>query len=71
MVRSTLEEKLTGNQLAHLDRIFILEGLFTVLVGAVSKWWIVDWPETAKFLNDDERRLLLARLETDTGEAKS
>lgn len=50
--------------------IFILEGLFTVLVGAVSKWWIADWPETARFLNDDERRLLLARLGSDTGEAK-
>ncbi|GAP92265.1 putative MFS general substrate transporter [Rosellinia necatrix] len=50
--------------------IFILEGLLTVLVGAVSKWWIADWPETAKFLNEDERRLLIARLEKDIGEAK-
>ncbi|KAI3329765.1 major facilitator superfamily domain-containing protein [Ustulina deusta] len=50
--------------------IFIIEGLFTVLVGVVSKWWITDWPETARFLNDDERSLLLARLAQDTGEAK-
>ncbi len=53
------------------NRIFIIEGLFTVLVGVVSKWWITDWPETASFLNDDERSLLLARLAQDTGEAKS
>ncbi|KAI1272103.1 major facilitator superfamily domain-containing protein [Xylaria sp. FL0933] len=50
--------------------IFILEGLFTVLVGVISKWWITDWPETASFLNDDERSLLLARLAQDTGEAR-
>ncbi|KAJ3557628.1 hypothetical protein NPX13_g9888 [Xylaria arbuscula] len=50
--------------------IFILEGLFTVVAGVLSKWWITDWPETAKFLNDDERSLLLARLAQDTGEAK-
>ncbi|RWA07634.1 hypothetical protein EKO27_g7470 [Xylaria grammica] len=50
--------------------IFILEGLFTVVVGAISKWWITDWPETAKFLNDDERSHLLSRLAQDTGEAK-
>ncbi|KAI0399989.1 major facilitator superfamily domain-containing protein [Xylaria palmicola] len=50
--------------------IFILEGLFTIVVGALSKLWIVDWPETARFLSDDERRLLLARLAQDIGEAR-
>ncbi|KAI3320549.1 MFS general substrate transporter [Xylariaceae sp. AK1471] len=50
--------------------IFIIEGLITVVIGAVSKWWIVDWPETASFLSDDERRFLLARLAQDTGEAR-
>ncbi|KAI0515168.1 major facilitator superfamily domain-containing protein [Xylaria bambusicola] len=50
--------------------IFILEGLFTIVVGVISKWWIADWPETAKFLTDEERSLLIARLAQDTGEAK-
>ena len=50
--------------------IFIIEGLGTVVVAAASKFFIVDWPETSKFLNDDERRLLLRRLRNDVAEAK-
>lgn len=51
-------------------RIFILEGLLTVVAGVVAKWWIPDWPETAKFLNDDERSRLVSRLADDSGNAK-
>ncbi|KAE8368275.1 major facilitator superfamily domain-containing protein [Aspergillus caelatus] len=50
--------------------IFIIEGLATVVIAAISKFLIVDWPESAKFLNDDERALLLARLKEDQGEAR-
>jgi len=50
--------------------IFIIEGLMTIVVGIASKWLIVDWPETAKFLNDEERALLVARLTLDAGEAQ-
>ncbi|ETS80946.1 hypothetical protein PFICI_08475 [Pestalotiopsis fici W106-1] len=50
--------------------IFILEGLLTVMVGCVSKWWIADWPETASFLSADERQILMRRLAQDTGEAR-
>ncbi|KAI1816434.1 major facilitator superfamily domain-containing protein [Poronia punctata] len=50
--------------------IFIIEGLITVVIGFASKWWIADWPETARFLTEDERRHLVARLAQDTGEAK-
>jgi cyanate permease len=39
-------------------------------VGVASKWLIPDWPETAKFLNEDERRLLIARLSADVADAK-
>ena len=35
--------------------IFILEGLFTIIVGVLSLWVIQDFPETAKFLNEEER----------------
>lgn len=41
----------------------------TVVIGVVSKWWVTDWPETASFLNDDERALLIARLSSDSGAA--
>lgn len=50
--------------------IFIIEGLGTVVIAAMSKLYIVDWPETAKFLDDDERHLLLRRLRNDVAEAK-
>ncbi|KAK2811321.1 hypothetical protein FQN50_002197 [Emmonsiellopsis sp. PD_5] len=42
--------------------IFIVEGLITVVVAVISKFLIVDWPETSKFLTEDERKLLLSRL---------
>ena len=51
-------------------RIFIIEGIITTLVGIAGKWTVADWPETAKFLNDEERALLVARLAADAGEAK-
>ncbi|KAF9892315.1 hypothetical protein FE257_002092 [Aspergillus nanangensis] len=47
--------------------IFILEGLATVVIALGSKIFIVDWPETARFLNDNEREMLLARLKADQG----
>ncbi|KAF1843935.1 MFS general substrate transporter [Cucurbitaria berberidis CBS 394.84] len=49
--------------------IFIIEGIVTVAFGLITKFWVTDWPETAKFLNEDERALLLARLSSDTGDA--
>ncbi|KMU78893.1 hypothetical protein CISG_07410 [Coccidioides immitis RMSCC 3703] len=45
--------------------IFILEGIATVVIAVASKFIIADWPETAKFLKEDERRLLIARLAAD------
>jgi fucose permease len=50
-------------------RIFIIEGLVTVFAGFIAKFWVPDWPETAKFLNPTDRALLLSRLRVDTGPA--
>ncbi|KAL1953680.1 hypothetical protein VTO42DRAFT_2391 [Malbranchea cinnamomea] len=50
--------------------VFILEGLLTVIIAVASKFIIVDWPETATFLNEDERRMLLARLMEDNGDVR-
>ena len=41
----------------------------TVAFGLVTKFWVTDWPETAGFLNDQERALLITRLSADTGDA--
>jgi hypothetical protein len=48
--------------------IFILEGLFTVLCALASFFILEDFPDTAKFLNDTERKLnLYLRNEVLTG----
>ncbi|KAK0731008.1 major facilitator superfamily domain-containing protein [Lasiosphaeris hirsuta] len=45
--------------------IFILEGLFTVLVGVASFWMVYDFPDEAKFLSDADRARVLRRLKLD------
>ncbi|KAF7308925.1 High-affinity nicotinic acid transporter [Mycena kentingensis (nom. inval.)] len=45
--------------------IFILEGLATVLAGAASFWIIQDFPDTAKFLTEAERAVVVRRLQSD------
>lgn len=45
--------------------IFILEGLATVLAGAASFWIIQDFPDTAKFLSEAERTVIIRRLQSD------
>ncbi|KAF6234434.1 hypothetical protein HO173_007467 [Letharia columbiana] len=50
--------------------IFIIEGLATFLFAVVSRFFIVDWPETAKFLSAEERQLLIRRLSEDAADAR-
>ena len=50
--------------------IFIIEGLATVILAMISRYFIVDWPETSSFLTTEERQLLLLRLEKDNQEAR-
>ncbi|KAJ7576968.1 MFS general substrate transporter [Mycena floridula] len=45
--------------------IFILEGLATVLAGVASFWIIQDFPDTAKFLSEAERTVVIRRLQGD------
>ncbi|KAI0769158.1 MFS general substrate transporter [Irpex lacteus] len=45
--------------------IFILEGLATVLAGVASFWIIQDFPDTAKFLTEEERTVVIRRLQDD------
>ncbi|CAG9990765.1 unnamed protein product [Clonostachys byssicola] len=42
--------------------IFILEGILTTLVALSSFYFIADYPDTAKFLTEDERAWVLHRL---------
>ncbi|KAJ3550419.1 hypothetical protein NM688_g5080 [Phlebia brevispora] len=45
--------------------IFILEGLITVVAGFASFWIIQDFPDTAKFLTEEERTFVIRRLQQD------
>ncbi|ETI19408.1 hypothetical protein G647_09241 [Cladophialophora carrionii CBS 160.54] len=46
--------------------IFILEGLLTIVVSAGSYFFIHNYPDTAKFLNEDEREYIQNRLRLDS-----
>ncbi|KAH9919552.1 MFS general substrate transporter [Fomitopsis serialis] len=45
--------------------IFILEGIVTVVVGGIAFFVLVDFPDTAKFLSEDERAYLIWRKKYD------
>lgn len=45
---------------------FIIEGLFTIVVGAAAYFFIHNYPDTAKFLSPKERDFIKARLEADS-----
>lgn len=42
--------------------IFIIEGLATIFVGVFCWWMVFDWPETARFLSEDDRIRVQCRL---------
>ncbi|KAH6697334.1 major facilitator superfamily domain-containing protein [Plectosphaerella plurivora] len=42
--------------------IFILEGIVTVLVGVVAYWFIQNYPDTATFITEEERKFIRAKL---------
>ena len=47
------------------SRIFIIEGLLTVVVGIAALFLVVDYPEEANFLTSEERQLLSQRMAED------
>ncbi|MEU6577624.1 MFS transporter [Streptomyces sp. NPDC046805] len=58
--------------LAGLDGwkwMFILEGAPTVLLALAVPWLLTDRPEQARWLNDEEKRLLAARIAADQPDA--
>lgn len=43
----------------------VLQGLLTVIAGVLSLWIIQDFPDTAKFLTETERVVVIRRLQQD------
>lgn len=50
---------------SFIERPSVLEGLATVIAGAASFWIIQDFPDTAKFLSEAERTVVVRRLQGD------
>lgn len=49
--------------------VFIIEGLLTAVVGLFCFFLVSDFPEEVKWLNDEERDFLRAKLARDVGKA--
>ncbi|KAI0090538.1 major facilitator superfamily domain-containing protein [Irpex rosettiformis] len=49
--------------------IFILEGLLTVVISVIAYWLVPTWSHKARWLTEDERTRLLARLAADSDAA--
>lgn len=49
--------------------VFIIEGLLTAVVGLICFFLVSDFPEEVKWLNDEERDYLRAKLAKDVGKA--
>ncbi|KAK9431906.1 major facilitator superfamily domain-containing protein [Lipomyces doorenjongii] len=58
-----------GNQ-AGWRWIFIMEGIFTAMIGAVSKFMVPDFPDTAKFLTHEEFAWIQYRINEDETSAE-
>ncbi|KAG6888874.1 hypothetical protein C0992_007270, partial [Termitomyces sp. T32_za158] len=48
-----------------LNYLPVIEGLATVVAGIASFWVIQDFPDTAKFLSEAERTVVVRRLQGD------
>ncbi|OMH84204.1 putative transporter [Zancudomyces culisetae] len=57
------------NNLIPYQSIFIFGGLLTLLVGIASIFMIQDYPEQVKFLTEEERALIVKRLNASQGSA--
>jgi hypothetical protein len=51
-----------------ISRIFIIEGLVTVVLSFCSIFWIVPFPEKSNMFTPEEKAVLLARVADDGGQ---
>lgn len=50
--------------------IFIIEGAITAGLAVIAKFFVVDWPNDAKWLTDEERAIIASRIANDAGTCK-
>jgi hypothetical protein len=51
--------------------IFILEGVITVAIGLFAPFFLIDFPDKAKFLKPDEKEHVLNRLNIERGDGET
>lgn len=56
--------KMNGLPITNFD-LPVIEGLATVVIGVMSFFIVQDFPDTAKFLTEAERTVVIRRLQTD------
>ncbi|EAU83959.1 hypothetical protein CC1G_09841 [Coprinopsis cinerea okayama7 len=49
--------------------IFIMEGLFTILLGILAWLFVPDFPDKSTFLTEDQRKMILDRIEADRADS--
>ncbi|KAF8168455.1 high-affinity nicotinic acid transporter [Crassisporium funariophilum] len=49
--------------------IFLLEGVVTIALGVLTWFFIPDFPDKSTFLNEEQRRMVLDRVEADRGDS--
>lgn len=49
--------------------IFILEGAFTILLGLLTWLFVPDFPDKATFVTEEQRKMILDRVEADRGDS--
>ena len=57
----------TSRDPADMYRIFIIEGLISIVVAAIIKFWTPNWPDKCHFLSNEEKAVLFKRLARDKG----
>ncbi|KAF8168456.1 high-affinity nicotinic acid transporter [Crassisporium funariophilum] len=49
--------------------IFAIEGIITIVLGILTWLYIPDFPQKSKFLNEEQRKMILDRVEADRGDS--
>ncbi|KAF8161231.1 major facilitator superfamily domain-containing protein [Crassisporium funariophilum] len=49
--------------------IFIIEGIFTIVLGVLTWLFVPDFPDRSRFLTEEQRKLILDRVEADRGDS--
>ncbi|OZJ04351.1 hypothetical protein BZG36_02360, partial [Bifiguratus adelaidae] len=61
--------QITGGGLRGWQWIFVIEGIISIFLGILSYFYLPDYPETARFLNEKEKEVATMRLTAENAAA--